>query len=112
MIRRPPRSTLFPYTTLFRSEEHDAPVGLDRARKADSGRPRGVAHLLLDRLGEREERLDERLGAVVGPGRDDHFAQELALLGDRAGLEARAADVEAQDVVDGQLEDDVLGSAA
>src|SRR3712207_7148887 len=25
MIRRPPRSTLFPYTTLFRS--HDRPVG-------------------------------------------------------------------------------------
>src|SRR5258706_11722314 len=24
MIRRPPRSTLFPYTTLFRSEEADA----------------------------------------------------------------------------------------
>src|SRR5688572_31106867 len=24
MIRRPPRSTLFPYTTLFRSEEIDA----------------------------------------------------------------------------------------
>src|SRR5690348_18089174 len=23
MIRRPPRSTLFPYTTLFRSEVHD-----------------------------------------------------------------------------------------
>src|SRR5688572_32119892 len=23
MIRRPPRSTLFPYTTLFRSAEHD-----------------------------------------------------------------------------------------
>src|SRR4051794_41462648 len=32
MIRRPPRSTLFPYTTLFRSEfRQDAPdVGLDR----------------------------------------------------------------------------------
>src|SRR3989441_9384928 len=31
MIRQPPRSTLFPYTTLFRSEEHGppraAPVG-------------------------------------------------------------------------------------
>src|SRR3712207_7523156 len=28
MIRRPPRSTLFPYTTLFRSAVHDAgPVG-------------------------------------------------------------------------------------
>src|SRR3712207_7541280 len=25
MIRRPPRSTLFPYTTLFRSEEEAAP---------------------------------------------------------------------------------------
>src|SRR2546430_4003355 len=24
MIRRPPRSTLFPYTTLFRSLEHDS----------------------------------------------------------------------------------------
>src|SRR5260221_9919895 len=26
MIRRPPRSTLFPYTTLFRSEERVVPV--------------------------------------------------------------------------------------
>src|SRR2546422_2287100 len=25
MIRRPPRSTLFPYTTLFRSPDHDVP---------------------------------------------------------------------------------------
>src|SRR5947209_11077468 len=25
MIRRPPRSTLFPYTTLFRSDRHRAP---------------------------------------------------------------------------------------
>src|SRR3712207_7074656 len=29
MIRRPPRSTLFPYTTLFRSPDHRA----DRARR-------------------------------------------------------------------------------
>src|SRR3712207_9129701 len=28
MIRRPPRSTLFPYTTLFRSHERYAPSGL------------------------------------------------------------------------------------
>src|SRR5256886_15745088 len=27
MIRRPPRSTLFPYTTLFRSEETETPLG-------------------------------------------------------------------------------------
>src|SRR5260370_30137309 len=28
MIRRPPRSTLFPYTTLFRSEDHHLEVPL------------------------------------------------------------------------------------
>src|SRR5258707_9413020 len=28
MIRRPPRSTLFPYTTLFRSEQFDGPSTL------------------------------------------------------------------------------------
>src|SRR5688572_31233445 len=31
MIRRPPRSTLFPYTTLFRSEQRQASEGLDPA---------------------------------------------------------------------------------
>src|SRR5688572_31502293 len=31
MIRRPPRSTLFPYTTLFRSEEQDRRVLEERA---------------------------------------------------------------------------------
>src|SRR3712207_7954557 len=29
MIRRPPRSTLFPYTTLFRSQYHDIGVAQD-----------------------------------------------------------------------------------
>src|SRR3712207_8157083 len=35
MIRRPPRSTLFPYTTLFRSEDD----GGDGARVRRTGRP-------------------------------------------------------------------------
>src|SRR6201991_2618542 len=35
MIRRPPRSTLFPYTTLFRSRS-----GADRGRRAGTRRPR------------------------------------------------------------------------
>src|SRR3712207_9029601 len=30
MIRRPPRSTLFPYTTLFRSVRHERQVGVPR----------------------------------------------------------------------------------
>src|SRR5258708_18204951 len=29
MIRRPPRSTLFPYTTLFRSQSSCGPYGVD-----------------------------------------------------------------------------------
>src|ERR1051325_11931222 len=32
MIRRPPRSTLFPYTTLFRSGIHEARSDKDRSR--------------------------------------------------------------------------------
>src|SRR5688572_31627321 len=61
MIRRPPRSTLFPYTTLFRSAlstARGAHVIVDRARSSASDVPRlaaaieaawqrsgGVAHL-------------------------------------------------------------------
>src|SRR3712207_8674565 len=43
MIRRPPRSTLFPYTTLFRSPlVHPPHERLDRARRPERERPRGV----------------------------------------------------------------------
>src|SRR3712207_8051199 len=34
MIRRPPRSTLFPYTTLFRSFVHDAMMPVDDLDRA------------------------------------------------------------------------------
>src|SRR5256885_3529073 len=48
MIRRPPRSTLFPYTTLFRS--HDDPDGrLDLAARAVEARPPDD-HARADRL--------------------------------------------------------------
>src|SRR3712207_8517216 len=39
MIRRPPRSTLFPYTTLFRSEG-DVDAALDRVDLTERGRDR------------------------------------------------------------------------
>src|SRR3712207_7914990 len=38
MIRRPPRSTLFPYTTLFRSPTRDAGRGGARVRDQGDGR--------------------------------------------------------------------------
>src|SRR3712207_8212933 len=40
MIRRPPRSTLFPYTTLFRSADHQPPAVALGGR--DEGVPGGV----------------------------------------------------------------------
>src|SRR2546430_9003449 len=45
MIRRPPRSTLFPYTTLFRSAHHAA------KRDAPSGTALALKDILLRGLG-------------------------------------------------------------
>src|SRR3989442_10455410 len=39
MIRRPPRSTLFPYTTLFRSSPSPGPAGPRRARRSRAPPP-------------------------------------------------------------------------
>src|SRR2546425_5550293 len=58
MIRRPPRSTLFPYTTLFRSDPPPERTNLcgagcrpaDRGHRAESTLPRGP---LLQRRGGR-----------------------------------------------------------
>src|SRR3989454_1600976 len=57
MIRRPPRSTLFPYTTLFRSGAELTPV-VDALRPGDillfSARPgAGVTHVGIDRKSTR-----------------------------------------------------------
>src|SRR5260370_20530620 len=59
MIRRPPRSTLFPYTTLFRSQ----PAGM-----AEDGQVPCVGDLLAGRVGQRQPgAAGER--AQQGPGR-------------------------------------------
>src|SRR2546426_6765029 len=54
MIRRPPRSTLFPYTTLFRSVLHHAAVAVTRVlTEADVGDDEQIRHGVLhaaDRL--------------------------------------------------------------
>src|SRR3712207_8583982 len=62
MIRRPPRSTLFPYTTLFRSHE------AERLRHA------GRLGALLAPLGEAGKRRPEAHGAV-GPERAQLLGQ-------------------------------------
>src|SRR5215467_6932906 len=45
MLRRPPRSTLFPYTTLFRSRRHRAHPGRPRHRGHRWGRDRKSTRL-------------------------------------------------------------------
>src|SRR3712207_9549961 len=83
MIRRPPRSTLFPYTTLFRSRQHLDPLagqpallaGIGVAR--DQGVPPGERGLDVDPRGGRRlaravhrlARTEERLGRDAGPVR-------------------------------------------
>src|SRR5258708_12730072 len=59
MIRRPPRSTLFPYTTLFRSM--DCPAGLG------AGYRRGK-HLAVPRTGKRYGSLHHRLDITISHG--------------------------------------------
>src|SRR5689334_23891316 len=52
MIRRPPRSTLFPYTTLFRSHRPcraPGPVGMARAGRAGAGPERQAVTLAAGR---------------------------------------------------------------
>src|SRR2546430_13394945 len=100
MIRRPPRSTLFPYTTLFRSKRagHHA-----RYRGPGAGAEANRVHLDRDVRRKDEEGLEvldvlvDALGLVaVGPGDDDvfrvAFVQPVPLL--------VAEDVEVQGVED------------
>src|SRR2546430_14400532 len=70
MIRRPPRSTLFPYTTLFRSDR-DASL-----------------------LGKLVDHLDQLLAALLGE-RGDGDADDIAVVGGReaqVGSEDRLLD--------------------
>src|SRR3989442_2721575 len=53
MIRRPPRSTLFPYTTLFRSPEMRVARGFHQSvRHQGAGGDDGVDHTGLDEIAE------------------------------------------------------------
>src|SRR5437870_9807299 len=75
MIRRPPRSTLFPYTTLFRSGDLRA-----RAR-GDPLRQRGRGHRAGERLALRprgravDEGLEARAPRGAPPRSEEHTSE-------------------------------------
>src|SRR2546422_6198760 len=64
MIRRPPRSTLFPYTTLFRSLHLGEDVLGRQQRLSDDGQPH-VARQVEQHLGDRKStRLNSSHGYI------------------------------------------------
>src|SRR5687768_18353413 len=77
MIRRPPRSTLFPYTTLFRSEEGGGePAGPDPSRPHDAGDGRVRVR---DRAAAQQgvDRHSRHRGDGEGPHRSEEHTSEL-----------------------------------
>src|SRR5438445_13883474 len=88
MSRRPPTSTLFPYTTLFRSHDARGDQRLDGAgRRRDdlqrreserdrvgNGESRDDLHQLTDRPAEKQQAHEE--GNVIVPGEDVLDAEE------------------------------------
>src|SRR5260221_1076926 len=79
MIRRPPRSTLFPYTTLFRSvhDHHleDADAAAEPGAGAIVAAPRAVERLVLHVAGaDARELQPHRVGLVV---RSEEHTSEL-----------------------------------
>src|SRR3712207_9444778 len=78
MIRRPPRSTLFPYTTLFRSEAlHDLPEN-PLPPSIDVAIP--PAHRSAEELKTLSTRLRQREG-VMGVDYGEEALQRLAAMG-------------------------------
>src|SRR3712207_3278193 len=87
MIRRPPRSTLFPYTTLFRSDEPGR-RGADRRDEGGRCRPRGWPD------GAADGGLGRRLGCLLPvPGRGAGRRRGGRHRGDPAGREIGRAHV-------------------
>src|SRR3712207_6864091 len=84
MIRRPPRSTLFPYTTLFRSVRkvrvnRRLEQGEDRNKKTGTRRrlERGPkAEWTIGTMG-RLRRSVPGIGRPLGPGRSEEHTSEL-----------------------------------
>src|SRR2546425_3956163 len=85
MIRRPPRSTLFPYTTLFRSRGADARGIAGELRHVVQHhafllRDRGLGVILLQGRNERLIQRDPTQKLCVGFNRSEEHTSELQSL--------------------------------
>src|SRR5256885_10590220 len=77
MIRRPPRSTLFPYTTLFRSRQHASPVNVDAVDLLDRSHA-DAPDLAFDQFRIQRLALFHReILRIVDPARSEEHTSEL-----------------------------------
>src|SRR2546426_1651684 len=67
MIRRPPRSTLFPYTTLFRSVVRPGQIHARVRRQRDAGRRIGGIVVVVAVSGELGGRSEEHTSELQSP---------------------------------------------
>src|SRR5438034_5143279 len=74
MTRRPPRSTLFPYTTLFRSQRTDRDRALTHPGKGRDGHVLAilVRDVLVDLVGDRDRVV---LSAELGDRSEEHTSE-------------------------------------
>src|SRR2546426_6499365 len=77
MIRRPPRSTLFPYTTLFRSDRSARGLLLPRDADEPDGESRPRLHPEDRRDGRHRSRHRCGLPAAGDRGRSEEHTSEL-----------------------------------
>src|SRR5256885_8987757 len=77
MIRRPPRSTLFPYTTLFRSVVNDTKVIPARIVGAKAGSGGKTEIFLVRRLDAERWTAMARASKAVREGRSEEHTSEL-----------------------------------
>src|SRR3712207_8121324 len=86
MIRRPPRSTLFPYTTLFRSHEEfkeelfalgESPLPRYIIDNREIKEGQDTAHAEADDMEDFQTIYAKNEGAVTAPATGLHFTREL-----------------------------------
>ena len=78
MLRRPPRSTLFPYTTLFRSLDEIGGKKLDDAQKVYKFRPDGESSVIEDFLFKLRESNPDIYGEYIRPRENLPMAEPKA----------------------------------
>src|SRR2546425_12147291 len=120
MIRRPPRSTLFPYTTLFRSDvdlehlvelveevdERGAQVGLQRVEDALR------EHLQGFRLGPVDVQVDLGAARAEGRGEATQARTGVPLLDELGGVARELSQAKAPAVLHPHLESPRLAGTA